>query len=484
MNKPNILLITTDTQRCDTLKCMGNSQAVSPHADRLAGEGVLFTQAHTASPVCMPARCSLLTGYHTPVHGCIENGINRRTDVPVFTDFLRDRGYRNFMVGKTHFGPIPESFHVVKGDKAAHRAYLQKLGLEPDDNHPTRTPEEHFYDSWLTTLMTDEIETHLNEREGEPFFGFLSFNAPHAPITPPGKWADTYQYEQVPAPHFLADEHKNLPMHQRRLLGLLGEPDNSPEGIFTTEREAVGNSLDNSDPEKRAEYIRLYYGYAAYCDSLLGRVMDFLDKKGLRENTLVIFTSDHGQQYFTHGFNDKHNWYDESWRVPLIMSMPGTLPAGETRDFAGWTDLTATILAAAGSDHSWVQGYDLFTPLSQGADSPRRVATGTLYKSFAVATMKWKFEYYIEEGEGRLFNRIEDPLEEKDLYNDRTHEKIRNTFLHAALTWRSDMGDTKRLGDNSHGGGPVAKRLTPYTKSWTGRDLEERLAERLESIDA
>ena len=87
--RPNILLITTDTQRWDTLRCMGSEFAVSPNADRLAKEGVLFRQGHTASPVCQPARCSLLTGQHTHIHGCIENGISRRTDLPVFSDLLK-----------------------------------------------------------------------------------------------------------------------------------------------------------------------------------------------------------------------------------------------------------------------------------------------------------------------------------------------------------------------------------------------------------
>ena len=93
MSTPNILLITTDTQRCDTLKCMGYDFAISPHTDRLASEGIMFTQGHTSSPVCGPTRCSLLTGLHTPVHGAIENGVRRREGLIAFTDRLKEAGY-------------------------------------------------------------------------------------------------------------------------------------------------------------------------------------------------------------------------------------------------------------------------------------------------------------------------------------------------------------------------------------------------------
>ena len=98
-------------------------------------------------------------------------------------------------------------------------------------------------------------------------------------------------------------------------------------------REAIGRIIEMEHIETINQVRRLYYGYAAYCDAQVGRLLDYLDGRGLRENTLVVFTSDHGQQYFDHGFNDKHNFYDASWRIPFIISQPKTLPQGETRDF-------------------------------------------------------------------------------------------------------------------------------------------------------
>ena len=109
-DRPNILLISTDTSRCDTLGCYapstGYAHALSPHLDRLASEGVVFDQSHTPAPVCMPARCSLLTGVHTPVHGCLENGVARHTQLKVFPDLLAPQGSTNVIVVKTHIGPV------------------------------------------------------------------------------------------------------------------------------------------------------------------------------------------------------------------------------------------------------------------------------------------------------------------------------------------------------------------------------------------
>ena len=118
-----MLLITSDSQRTDTLGCMGAAFAVSPNIDALAGRGVLFTQGYCASPVCMAARCSIMTGLHAPLHGCLENGIQRHNDMLFFTDTLKEAGYKTAMIGKTHFGPVPDSFDysfVTKGEKDAH----------------------------------------------------------------------------------------------------------------------------------------------------------------------------------------------------------------------------------------------------------------------------------------------------------------------------------------------------------------------------
>lgn len=474
--KPNILLITTDSQRWDSLRCMGSDFAKSPHLDRLASEGVLFEQGHTSSPVCSPARCSLMTGVHTPIHGCIENGIRRRDPMPMFTDVLKQAGYFNIMVGKTHFDPLPDSFDVVKkatekGNNAddVYAQHIRSHGYDRVSRDPNPIPEHLFMDAFLADTAIAEMDKAVSQGEG-PFFAFCSLISPHEPLDPPGNWATLYDDTDFPEINYTEGEIERFPLQLKQLLGLT--------------KDDSAHWLANKKAMEKAR--KLYYGLAAYCDAQVGKLLDYLDRSGLRDNTLVIFTSDHGIQLYDHGFDDKHNYYDESWRVPFILSMPGTLPSGERREFAIWNDIPATILGAAGTDAPYIQGFDLFTPLSQRQPSPRKCAVATLYKSAALATRCWKLEYYFEERSGRLFDRIHDPKENTDLYNQPEYRHIRNEMVQALLHWRSDLSDVNALITSTGGGGPVARRISSHTLSMKGTDSESRLnswAEQIDSLD-
>lgn len=483
VTRPNILLVTTDTSRWDTLGCYGSEHAVSPHLDRLAQDGVLFEQAHTNATVCMPARCSILTGTHTPVHGCLENGIEPVTGLTPFTDRLADAGYTNIMVGKTHFGPVPDSFHVQRilgGEKGKdvddfYADHLHAHGYSRATQFPNPVPEDLFCEAFLVDTTIAEIEALRSQDGGaeRPFFAFCSMLSPHGPLDPPGRFATLFDDVELPPINYRQGEVSELPLHVRRHLGLLGREDDLPyfpQGVPDTEGIDVRR--------------RLYYGLAAYCDEQVGRLLRYLEESGLRENTLVIFTSDHGQQYFDHGFDNKHTFYDESWRVPMIFSLPGTLPEGERRQFAMSTDVTATILAAAGQDLGAVQGYDLLGPLSRGEDSPRRCAVSVLYKSLALATGRWKLEYYTEDGHGRLYDRQEDPQEQVNLYGDARYRDVREAMLEALLSWRADLSDVQQMQARTSLGGPVAVRVATETKNMRGTDTEGRLDRRVREVDA
>ena len=470
MPKPNILLITTDTQRCDTLRCMGYDFAISPHTDRLAAEGVMFTQGHTSSPVCGPTRCSLLTGLHTPVHGCIENGMPPYKGLLTFTDRLKEAGYTNIMSGKTHFGPLPDSFDIdfsTSGGKrgASGDHYSQHLvdhGYLRSDGHPNPIPEDLFFDAYVTTKTMEGID-QARAQSDAPFFAFCSMVSPHGPLDPPGKWADVYSEDMLPPlPKNPDTDHE--PEHMQQLLAL--------------------RDRKKYTPDEMCEVQRLYYGLAAYCDHQVGRLMTYLEENNLRENTLVIFTSDHGIDMFDHGFDDKHHWYDNTWRIPFIMSQPGTLKAGDTREFATWNDIPATILGAAGLHEPTFQGFDLYGPLVKNEPSTRRCAVGTIFKSCALATKRWKLEYYFMEGQARLFDRLKDPNEYEDLSQSRDHQPVLQALKEALLCWRADIMDMAHVRGKTGGGGPVAQRLAKWVTELEGTDAEERLNQKAEAIDA
>ncbi|WP_163537977.1 sulfatase-like hydrolase/transferase [Gracilibacillus sp. YIM 98692] len=515
MNRPNILLITTDSQRCDTLGCMGSEFAYSPHLDKLAKEGVMFEQAHTSSPVCAVARSSLITGLHSPVHGCIENGLNRYNHFPTLTDHLKDAGYHNIMVGKTHFGPVPESFdvkHVVTekmiNANDCYAEHIRRHGYSRVSDHPNSIPEELFMESFLVDKTIEEI-TNCTENGDAPFFAFCSMVSPHEPIDPPGKWATFYDEVDLPEINYSEGEIADFPEQMKKLLGFTDYAADQPpktdvklQNLF----EARGAIYHEEIRDEVNKLRKLYYGLSSYCDDQIGRLIQFINDANLREDTLIIFSTDHGLQLFDHGFNDKHNYYDASWRVPFIMSMPGTLPQGETRQFASWNDIPTSILGAAGLQSDSMQGFDLFTALEKGEPSPRKCAVGTLFKSAALATENWKLEYYFDESEPRLFDRKYDPLERKNIYHNPELSDIRDELVKALLTWRADIMDlhmyheaakafTKQIEPRKkieqkkpphkrRQLAPVATRVTSAVSAIKGSDSEERLNQHALKIDS
>ena len=165
------------------------------------------------------------------------------------------------------------------------------------------------------------------------------------------------------------------------------------------------------------------------------------------------------------------------------MRLPGVIKAGERRRFAMWNDLNATILAASGLASPTTQGFDLLGPLSRGEESPRRCAVSHLYKACALATERWKLEYGLEEGSRRLWDRVNDPLEQYDLWTDpRTPTTPRDETRFA--TWRSDLTDVQWLQEHKSGGGPVAVRRRRKHRLVSRYDAERRLNDRAEAIDA
>ena len=484
--RPNILLITTDTQRTDTLHCMGSPFAFSPNIDRLAREGTMFTRAYTASPACMPARCSILSGLHTPLHGCTENGVMRYADMPVFTDALKQLGYHTIMVGKTHFGTIPESFDIretVKGEKNQIREddfteLFRRAGWPENSGWPNPVPEKYCLDSFIT----DRALYHISRaKEGrQPFFLFCSLLSPHSPLDPPGRWSGFYKGGDLPFPHFRSGEWQSLPRELKKLCGI-------PRGKVSEDWidrmvEGKGNIADTADEEEIREYKALYYSSAAYCDSLVGRLIDYLNEQNMRESTLIIFTSDHGQQYFDHGFNDKHNYYEETWRVPLLMSLPGILPQGKKSGFASGTDLAPTIVGAAGGKYETANGFDLFTPLAEGKKNPRICAAASIQRSMAVVTKDWKLEYYMDDGETRLFHLKDDSHEDCDVSAEARYAVIRSGLENALLLWRASMVNPADLRKRISDGGPVAKRAAGILRTIEGNECEKRLADKVKEI--
>lgn len=469
--KLNILYIGTDQQRTSTLNCYGNSFAHSPNLDRLARGGVRFTDAYTVSPVCSPSRTSILLGVHVPVHGIYENGMApyRGGCTPYF-DQLKKAGYHTALIGKTHFKPIPKTIDHLD-DHSGNNNMRSATALAED-----------YLETYLvnqTMLWIDSVTPGARGAKdtGKPWFAYLSMVSPHPPNwVPPGPWAHVYDGVSLPPLNWRSGDIEALPYQTRMLLGMLGKETNDPPAFpggkpnmsFIDQPVSVGAE----NPNGRYNY----YAQAAYVDAQVGRMLDFLDERNLTNSTLVIFSSDHGSELWDHGIgNDKHNFLDASLRVPLLMRLPGVLQANSTQQFATTLDITATILGAAGAEiPADYQGFDLFSPMARGQSSPRRIGIASEYRAQAVVTPTWKLAFFPEQGEGRLWNRADDPNEQNNLFDssDAVTSKARNGLMMALLRWRSLQDPLGYLQANFKPGASTATNAYNHTSHLRGVDAE------------
>jgi arylsulfatase A-like enzyme len=421
--KPNLLLICTDTQRCDTLGAYGSRTGATPRLDALAEKSIVMTEAYTASPVCGPARCSLLTGLYPPSHGAIENGFERHADLVTLPDLLKQQGYRCLMAGKTHFGPVPESFE----------RYDEGPSIGEVGSYPKRDE-----------AVVDEALRWLDELPGdEPWFLFLSLHMPHEPFQPTDEAVAAIDPATLPLLNWESGDLEREPPHLREDLGVPHFLDEHEKFFPNGEADRVAIDADR----------RRYHALCGMLDEQVGRV---LDRVG--DDAAIVFTSDHGTTLYDHGFKEKHCFYDPVWRVPMIIKPPHNVLPEHEAGLMTWPDLTATLLGWAGADTSEMQGFDLsldlLDPTRDAKGWPRQAAVGTVFHASALVTWRWKLEYDHRRGIGRLFDRAADPSERHDLWDEAVHK--RQKLLAALLTWHAGLHspqlDTRHRGR----GGPVA----------------------------
>ncbi len=346
--KPHILILMTDQQRADCLSCAGHPQIRTPHLDRIAGEGVRFTQAITVSPVCMPARASFINSLYPHNHGMWQNRGCLQPHGPTLFHHLREAGYRTAHIGKAHY------YRHGGGHMADREEYMHGLGLE--DVHETTGPmatrkvQSYMTDCWAEggwhEVFKEDYADRLRRRGDNPFFVrasplpvdlypdsyvgrkaveyiqeyddgrpmclFVGFPSPHDPWDAPGEYATMYDREKTPEPIPWPAQGRSLPPHIRDMEDF--QPMN-------------GSTLEN------IRGIRTnYYGKISLVDHWIGRILDALDEKGLLDNTLIVFWSDHGEMLGDHRRLWKSTFHESSMRVPLILRWPDHFEKGVSSD--------------------------------------------------------------------------------------------------------------------------------------------------------
>lgn len=513
----NFLFIITDQHRADHLGCYGNTIVQTPNIDGIAAGGKRWERFYVANPICMPNRASIMTGRMSSLHGARHNGIPLSRDHTTFVELLKDAGYRTGLIGKSHlqsftglpatnrYEPDPDlhtpreelrdaykrnrhsrdydlevvpewdrplaermksdfyGFEHVEiaadhGDAASGDYLLWARAQVPDfdrlvgsenalpDNRikapqawRTAVPEELYSTSWIA----DRAQAWLAERAGEenPFFLQMSFPDPHHPFTPPGKYWDMYDPNDIPLP------------------ASFGKGDLPP---IRAMREAMENGTDprdNQNPfmvtedEARA-LIALTYGSITMIDDAIGRVLAQLEASGLADNTVVIFTTDHGDYMGDHGLMLKlllH--YQGTIRVPFIWQDPARPGNGDVETGLGSSiDISSTILARAGVQaFNGIQGRDLlFSDPPEaviveedsqreiiGFERPQRIRT--------IVTDRYRMSLRQGEDWHELYDLDADPLELDNRFADPAAAGIRHALTETMLRRMIDLQDRAPL---------------------------------------
>lgn len=467
--RPNILLITSDQQHWNTLGFL-NPKIKTPNLDRLAAQGVRYDRAYCVNPTCTPTRASIITGLYPSQHGAWTLGTKLPEHIPTLGGYLGDAGYRTALVGKAHFqqlfdhpewsslesnplmqdldfwskfnGPFygfehvelarnhTDEFHVgqhyalwmeEKGCKNW-RDYFQKpAGNQEPQRHKWRIPEEYHYDTWIADRTNALMEQYSDN--GESFFLWASFLDPHPPYLVPEPWDTMYDPESIEVAELTPGEHDANPPHLQ--LTQTENPDFSPwrESGYGCH----GFHSHVHDKKKLAKDIGVYYGMISLMDKYIGKILDKLDELGLAENTVVVFTTDHGHFFGQHGLVAKGAFhYEDMIRVPFIVRWPGRTDAGATSDaMQSLVDLAPTFLKTAGLDvPRTMTGIDQSDVWAGRSDSVRDHIVVENHHEPTTIHLKtyvdecYKLTVYYGQEYGELYDLLTDPGEIHNLWND------------------------------------------------------------------
>lgn len=459
----NILWICTDQQRADSLACYGNEYIDTPNIDKLAANGILFEKAYCQNPTCTPSRASFLTGRYPRTTGCRQNGQRFNPNEKVITKVLEESEYICGLSGKLHLNPCSPTvckgmeeriddgysvFHWSHGghDGWATHEYFQWLRENGQYFAATDVPntklvqygmeEKYHQTTWCVNKAISFIEANV-EYDNNWMFS-LNIYDPHHPFDPPKEYLDKYmdRVNSLPMPNYVEGELNNKPLFQK------------------LDHSAAYNNHDSNNEviayDRMSEYEHKlmkasYYAMVELIDKQVGRVIDTLSKLNQLENTIIIFTSDHGEMLGDHGIYLKGPYFYESLiNVPLIISCPGTIQSGvRSKALVELVDLAPTLVECCQlPEQKQMQGKSLWSLLTGQSNRDRH--KDNVYceyynsmpwhkKPTAQCTMVTDGTYKLivahSTDEGELYDLISDPNETYNLWDDKEMATIKSQML-------------------------------------------------------
>ena len=460
--RPNILWICTDQQRWDTIGALGNPYVSTPNIDGLVAQGTSFTSAYCQSPICTPSRGSFLTGmYPSRVHVMGNGNDWFPDDPPLVTKLLRDAGYDCGLIGKLH---LAGAFQRIEPRVDDGYGYWQYSHAPRDD-----WPEGHDYADWVkaqgyslkdlalslegvpaelhqTTWCAEKTIEFMRDHARSPWLASVNIYDPHPPFNPPVEYRELFNPDDMPGPLF---RESDLAQQAK-----LAEVDFQSKGRNPEELDIMnpiiprvpGSELDGtpSPGARDAKSLQAaYYAMIKLIDDQVGRMLDALEETGQRDNTVVIFMSDHGEMLGDHGLIQKGcRFYEGLVRVPLIWAWPEKF-AGERQvdDLVELTDIAPALLELAGADvPENMQGRSLLPLLSGEAEGGkhREWVRCEYYNALqepdgTYATMyrdeRYKLTVYHGHDLGELYDLVEDPGEFNDLWDDPEYVEVKLALM-------------------------------------------------------
>ncbi|MDC7235886.1 MAG: sulfatase-like hydrolase/transferase [Spirochaetales bacterium] len=479
MSKKNILLITSDQQCWDTIGAL-NSIIKTPNLDRLFKHGIAADRAYTVNPVCTPTRCSLLTGHYPSRHGCYTIGTNLPKDYPTIPEELNKAGYSTALLGKAHFQSClaEDSFeaepaifndeyfknwqgpyygfqkakliightdqNMSRGMHYGH--WLNEQGVESDKYFGNNAyeyfgtwelPEKYHPSRWVADETIQTVDETL--AEGKPFFIWSSFQDPHNPCVVPEPWASMYDPDEMPLYDLTPGEWKDKPPFYESLMTGKGLDVSMGEKHWYCIGDSVNLKMDES---KRRKIMALYYGMISLMDHHIGRILDKLEQENLLDETLIVFTSDHGDYMGNHGI-----WwkglpsYDDAQKVPFLARIPGCeTPGSINSSLMSVVDLGRTFLEFAEIPiPPGIQGKSQLNSFKNSHVSSREWVQVEFRPSESDFMQKtfvhkdYKAVFYNPDEYGELYNMKNDPHQLHNLWNDNTYAGIKNEMMHKMI---------------------------------------------------
>ena len=409
-SRPNVLFLITDQQGLDTLSAYGCPGVHTPHLDRLAASGVSFMQSHSTNPVCSPARSSMFTGRMPSETGVVKNGLPIREDIPNMGQLLGQEGYDSVYVGKWH---VPQSY----------TRFIPGFEVIPVGNNGHGT--------LLDRSVSRACEGYLRNRSGsDPFLMVASFLQPHDIC----QWTSMHKQapDKLPYPE-IADELPPLPPNFKF----------DPQEPKSVANQRKSQRTDWSELQWRY-YVWSYYRMVEEVDAEIGRVLQALEDSGQAENTVVVFTSDHGEGRGRHQMIVKNYLYEEALKVPLIVSAPGRIGEGvqDNEHLVSGIDILPTVCDFVGVKiPSDITGSNLRPLLEGRSNGPWReyamaeVKLTTPTPGYALRTPDYKYIVHKGDPVEQLFDMRDDPGETKNLAGDSSSSGV--LAEHRKLLWQA-----------------------------------------------